>query len=119
MDNLQKMMNWQKEFTSQFPEMKNYKDLSLKDKSELTLMSISNTIEELIELQQEIPHRKFWSNKKDLGMSKMAKEEYIDVFHWVLTIALINDWDSNEIFKSFEKKREKNKKRLNNGLYEK
>ena len=82
-------------------------------RQEQVLDYIDHTIEELIELRREMPIRKHWkSNKGDLPDMAKAKEEYIDVLHFIINLGIILGFkDANEIYLGYLAKHKVNKTR--------
>lgn len=74
---------------------------------------IDHTIEELIELRREMPIRKHWkSTRLDKPDIEKAKEEYIDVFHFVINLGIVLGFkDEKEIYDRYLSKHAINKKR--------
>lgn len=99
MDKLQEIFDLQMKFGSKFTS---FGKLSQAEKQIETLDFISHTIEELIEMRRECPIRKHWSQKKDNPVDpKRLLDEYVDVLHFFVSIALINEWTASDIHAAY------------------
>lgn len=109
MDALKHMFDLQEEFENRWF---NFSELTEVEKQELTNEFVGHCIEELIEFRQELPARKHWKkdNCKPANVRKM-KLEYSDIMHFLITIALINGWSADDVYKSFIKKHQVNNDR--------
>lgn len=92
------------------------KELSEQNKQRLTLDFINHCIEELIELRRECPIRKDWSSKRNNPVDKeKLLDEYVDVLHFYVAIALINGWTAKDIHTAYLKKNNINHTRQDDG----
>lgn len=73
---------------------------------------------ELDELLRELPFFKPWKSYENFNISahkQLAKEEFIDVIHFVLNIAIALEMSAEEIFSLYMDKNEKNHTRQDEG----
>ena len=77
--------------------------------------------QELHEMLAELPYFKGWKDYTQLGEEdiqealKRAREEYIDMFHFVLNIALALDMSGKDIYDMYMTKNKENHKRQDEG----
>lgn len=108
---LQDMLNKQKEFNAKYI---NFDKLNNETLQKHLLSTIQNIIEELIELQRELPIRKYWSSTcNNIPDWDNVKIELIDAFHFMLNLFIILKIDADELYNLFLKKHSVNLKRRN------
>lgn len=113
MDKLEHIFQLQKQFGSKFTDFDSLDEAGRQAK---VLDFIGHCQEELVELRREIPSRKHWSSKKDNPMDQArVLDEYIDVLHFFLTIALCMDWTAAQIYEAYLKKNNVNHERQKDG----
>lgn len=110
---LKHIFELQHKFGKKFTDFGN---LSEEDKNAKTLEFIDHCIEELIEMRREIPSRKHWSSKKDDPVDKgKLKDEYVDVLHFFISLALINEWTAEDVYNAYLSKNNINHQRQETG----
>jgi len=109
---LEKIFKKQFEFGKKFTPFGKLNDLS---KQVFTLNFIGHAIEELNEMRRELPLRKDWSKNKfnKVDNEKLLKE-YIDVLHFFVTIALVNEWTAKQVYNAYMAKNKVNHERQKN-----
>ena len=115
MDKLEHIFELQELFGRKFTDFGNMSEM---EKQSAIIEFIGHCQEELIELKQEIPSRKHWSkrNGKPMNQRKMLLE-FVDVIHFLITIALIMEWSADDIYKVYLQKNKINHKRQANPNY--
>ena len=117
-DNLQYMMDKQKIFQGRFGE-----DFDKMDEDERAAFIKNHgyfVIEEMVELFRETKNHKSWKDYSDWDEEKCkkqlqkAREEYIDVFHFVINVGLALGMDSNKILEMYKDKNKINIERQEN-----
>lgn len=112
-DMLEKLWQLQESFGSKFNNFNSIKRSKTK-RQRKTMEFIDHTIEELVELRREMPIRKDWSKKKlSEPIWEQALMEYADALHFFISIALVNGWTAEDVFKAYKKKNSMNHTRLN------
>ena len=76
--------------------------------------------EEVTEIMRETMYKNpemvpFGWKKTQVENSENLKEEIVDLWHFVMNLALVSGMDSDEFYKIYKKKNEKNLVRWNNG----
>jgi len=114
-DKLEHIFQLQREFGKKFT---NFGNLSEMEKQKAVIDFIGHCQEELIELKQEIPSRKHWSkrNSRPMDQRKMLLE-FVDIIHFLVTIALIMEWDANDVYQMYLHKNKVNHDRQANPKY--
>ena len=117
-DVLQTIFDSQKSFQAIFGT--NFETLEDKDRSEYINEHASFLVEETYEMLREMKYRKSWKDysswtpeKDDEQLIKM-KEEWIDMFHFIVNIGLALDFDANEVLKMYIDKNKLNYERQEN-----
>lgn len=117
-DNLQFMMDCQRVFQSRFGE-----DFNKMDDKERTAFIKNHgyfIIEELVEMFREMRYHKSWkdysdwTDEKRVEQLQKAKEEYIDILHFVINVGLALGLDSDEIVEMYKEKNKLNIERQEN-----
>lgn len=112
MGKLEEIFELQKKFGQKFT---NFGGLDEQEKKIKTLEFIDHCIEELIEMRREIPFRKHWSSKRDNPVDKARLlDEYVDVLHFYVSLALINEWTAEDIYNAYLDKNKVNHDRQKN-----
>ena len=116
MDKLEIIFALQEKFGSKFTDFKMLSERRDAVTQEAILAFIDHTIEELIELRREMPFRKNWSTKagNTVDWSK-ALDEYVDVLHFFVSIALIAGWSAEDVFNGYLAKNNINHDRQKEG----
>lgn len=115
MNKLQFMLDTQKKLQDRL------KTLDFKNEQERTLFIKHHSQyidQELHEMLRELPFFKEWKNYDNWdheAKRELAKEEFVDVFHFVLNIALALDMDAEELFNRYLAKNNINHVRQDNG----
>jgi len=111
MEKLEQIFEFQKEFGSRFIDF----DKLNEEQQELkTLEFIDHCIEELIEMRKEIPRRKHWKKLTPVDKVKLL-DEYVDVLHFFIELAIINGWTAETIYQGYLDKNKVNHQRQENG----
>jgi len=108
-DKLEHLFKLQDEFQKRWFDFPKLTEL---ERQKLTIEFVGHCIEELIEFKQELPARKHWrKNKEKPANTRKMRLEYSDIMHFLITIALINGWTAEDVYKDFIKKHEVNEDR--------
>lgn len=110
---LQDVLNTQLKFQEKFGFVPN------ESHTKEELMALIHThshfaVEEVFEMLRELPHHKYWADYSNLtdedwkNKIGAAKEEWIDVFIFMMNVALFLGMDQDEIFEKY-----KNKQKIN------
>ena len=115
-DKLEHIFALQKKFGSKFTDFDFFAAKRSGNTQRAILKFIDHTIEELIELRREMPVRKEWSAKQ-YGSADWDKalDEYVDVMHFFVSIALIAGWDADTVYEAYLKKNNVNHERQKEG----
>lgn len=111
-DNLQYIMDCQRIFQGRFNQ--NFNEMNDEERTAFIKNHGYFIIEEMTELFREIPFHKSWkdysnwSNEKTLEQWNKAKEEYIDVIHFVVNVGLALGLDSDTILEMYKDKNKVN-----------
>lgn len=111
-DNLQYMMDCQRVFQGRFGE--DFNNMTDDERAAFIKNHGYFVIEEMVELFRETKNHKSWKDYSDWTGEKMevqmqkAKEEYIDVIHFVINIGLALGLDSDEIVRMYKEKNKVN-----------
>jgi len=111
MGTLEEIFRLQRAFGEKFI---NFDGLSDIEREVLSLEFIDHCIEELIEMRKEIPRRKHWKKLTPVNKEKLF-EEYIDVLHFFIELAIINKWDASDLYNCYLKKNKVNHERQQKG----
>lgn len=117
-DNLQFMMDCQRKFQSRFGQ--DFNNMTAEERTDFIKVHGYFVIEELVEMFRECPFHKPWKDYSDWTDSKMleqwekAREEYIDVLHFIINIGLALQLDSEDILKMYKDKNKVNIERQEN-----
>lgn len=112
---LQLVLDKQKEFQSRFGY--NGEETDVKAVSSLIHTHSAFAIEEIYEMLRELPYHKpwkdysDWNNEKIVEQFEMAREEWIDVFIFVMNVGLFLGFDENLIREMYLEKLGINHKR--------
>lgn len=112
---LQLVLDKQKEFQSRFGY--NGMETDVKTVSSLIHTHSAFAIEEIYEMLRELPYHKpwrdysDWNNEKIVEQFGIAREEWIDVFIFVMNVGLFLGFDENLIRKMYLEKLGLNHKR--------
>lgn len=107
MDKLEEILNMQKNLA----EFINSPKYPKKQQERISVLSVA-IIHEAVELQR-LTNWKWWKKDSDFN-EKLAKEELIDILHFVIQIALELDMNANDLINEYKKKNEINKNRQKN-----
>ena len=110
-DTLGKLFELQKEFQIKF-----YNDVDVlpKEMPEKIPMQITSLIAELGEILEEDQNWKSWRKNPPPVNYDNLLTEVVDVFHFLINIALFLGFDSDDVYNRFIKKNKKNIERQNN-----
>ena len=117
-DNLQFIMDAQRVFQGRFGQ--DFTKMDDKERVNFIKEHGYFIIEELVEMFREcIFHKSWkdysgWTEEKILEQWEIAKEEYIDVFHFVVNVGLALGLDSSEILRMYKEKNKLNHERQEN-----
>lgn len=103
---LQQIIDSQREFTSNFVDLESLKN----DHAALQhwlLEYIGHAQEELVELRREAPARKQWKKQKEPLDFDKIRDEYSDLFHFVMNIGLVIGLRTSEDFLEVYNKKHK------------
>jgi dimeric dUTPase (all-alpha-NTP-PPase superfamily) len=103
-DMLEEIFKMQREFANMLDQSR-----LPKDKQERVSLLCTAIIHEAVELQR-LCNYKWWKKPIPFDEAK-AKEELIDILHFVIHCAIELDMDANELFKEYVKKNTINKER--------
>lgn len=97
----------------------NFDDIVLKKRGK-TKSQVANEIKvalitEIGELYNENPTFKFWKEQKNTEITDKAKEEFVDVLHFVISLGIDIFKDEQEMFEWYCRKNNKNLERQRNG----
>lgn len=112
---LQLVLDKQKEFQSRFGY--NGEETDVKIVSSLIHTHSAFAIEEIYEMLRELPYHKpwrdysDWNNEKIVEQFEIAREEWVDVFIFVMNVGLFLGFDENLIRKMYLEKLGLNHKR--------
>ena len=100
-----------KKFEGLYPEWPI--DIKSKDSQKLLRQTALNGVEEMFEA---LGHLKNWKSHRETEVSDINKEEFleeiVDAFNYFINILILCGFDCNDFFKSFERKDEIIKERL-------
>jgi len=88
----------------------NFKTKSIKYKEERTQQMLFAVIEESIELKRELNLKEWKKERKEVDVDKV-KEELIDIFHFIINIALIWGLSPEDLLEQFLEKQTTNRVR--------
>ena len=95
----------------------NFDKMTVKERSDYMKEHSYFIIEEVTEMLRELPYHKSWKDYSNLNLddliSKRAKEEAIDILHFMINIFLSLDMDEEEIINMYKEKNEVNYDRQN------
>ncbi len=112
MDSLEQIISIQKEYISILAE--SHPTVITDDKEELLSKLCTAIIHEACELQN-LTNWKWWKNsRKEFDIIK-AREELIDIMHFVIHAAIVLDMDANDVLQEYIKKNNINRERQYNG----
>ncbi|MDK4523069.1 dUTPase [Fusobacterium necrophorum] len=97
----------------------NFDDIVLKKRGK-TKSQVANEIKvalitEIGELYNENPTFKFWKEQKNTEITDKAKEEFVDVLHFVISLGIDIFKDEQDMFEWYCRKNNKNLERQRNG----
>lgn len=98
----------------------NFEEMSVEEKSKYMKEHGYFLIEETIEMLRELPYHKSWKDYSNLTpeellhQKNLAKEESIDMLHFMINIFLCLGMDEKEIINMYKKKNKINYDRQNN-----
>lgn len=104
-DNLQFMMDCQRTFQQRFGD--NFEEMDDKERSAFIKNHGYFIIEEMTELFREIPYHKSWKDystwneEKTAQQWEKAREEYIDVIHFVINVGLALGLTSDDVVRMY------------------
>ncbi len=104
MDMLEEIFKMQKEYTKMLDENR-----FPKDKEQRISLLCTAIIHEAVELQR-LCNYKWWKRPEPLDLNK-AKEELIDIIHFVIHAAIELDMDAKALFNEYAKKNAINRER--------
>jgi dimeric dUTPase (all-alpha-NTP-PPase superfamily) len=108
MDTLEQIISIQKGYINILAE--NHPTVITDDREELLSKLCTAIIHEACELQN-LTNWKWWKNsRKEFDMTK-AREELIDIMHFVIHAAIVLDMDANDILQEYIKKNNINRER--------
>lgn len=97
-----------------------FNTLSLKESIELVKEYSLMAHIEMGEMLNELPYLKAWKNydkmtntEIDQAMEK-AREEYIDIIHFMINVGLLLDFSGNDVFQAYKEKNQENYERQKN-----
>ena len=112
---LEKMMKLQNEFQNSLGT--NISSMSTEEKTAFIKEHSIHATQELHEMLYELPYFKPWKDYSQITDNEIedqilkAREEFIDLWHFVLNIALALDLDAHSIYYGYIKKNHENHKR--------
>ena len=118
MKTLDKVFKLQKQFQEQLSD-KGYDQLTMKERAELIHTHTSFIIEECIEMLREVPFHKpwkdysNWTDEKLNAQMEKTREEWIDVFIFLMNVGLLLDFDEELVEKMYMEKNNINHARQN------
>lgn len=113
---LEEMMNKQKELQERLGY--DIDNMRLSDKTSFVKEFSIHATQEMHEMLYEMPFFKPWQEYDSTNLIK-AKEEFIDMWHFILNIALGLGFTAEEIYEEYCKKNIINHKRQDNGYVKK
>lgn len=117
-DNLQYMMDCQRIFQARFGE--DFNKMNDKERTAFIKNHGYFIIEELVEMFRELRYHKSWKDYSDWTEDKIeeqlqkAREEYIDIIHFVINVGLALGLSSDDILKMYREKNKVNIERQEN-----
>lgn len=117
--NLQDVINLQKHFQENIQGI-NYSNLSLREKTDKIRNHGYFITEEVTEMLREQAYHKPWKDYSSWDDERIklsienTKNEFIDVFVFLMNVATFLDMDENEIIERYNKKLNLNYERQNN-----
>lgn len=115
--NLQDVLDNQLKFQENFGFTKGSKNI--KELVELIHTHSHFAVEETFEMLRELPYHKYWADYSDLTGNeiiekfKLAQKEFIDVFIFLMNVALFLGLDSERIYELYREKQKINIQRQN------
>lgn len=122
MNKLQKVLDTQTELQNRLGN--NIKEMTEQQKTAYVKNNVFFVTEELHEMTRELPYVKEWKDYSQLSgediarRKELAQEEFIDVFTFLMNIALTLELTADEIYDLYFQKNKVNHKRQDNGYVE-
>ena len=122
MNQLQKVLDTQTELQNRLGN--NIKEMTEQQKTAYVKNNVFFVTEELHEMTRELPYVKEWKDYSQLSgediarRKELAQEEFIDVFTFLMNIALTLELTADEIYDLYFQKNKVNHKRQDNGYVE-
>lgn len=122
MNKLQKVLDTQTELQNRLGN--NIKEMTEQQKTAYVKNNVFFVTEELHEMTRELPYVKEWKDYSQLSgediarRKELAQEEFIDVFTFLMNIALTLELTADEIYDLYFQKNKVNHERQDNGYVE-
>lgn len=122
MNKLQKVLDTQTELQNRLGN--NIKEMTEQQKTAYVKNNVFFVTEELHEMTRELPYVKEWKDYSQLSgediarRKELAQEEFIDVFTFLMNVALTLELTADEIYDLYFQKNKVNHKRQDNGYVE-
>ena len=122
MNQLQKVLDTQTELQNRLGN--NIKKMTEQQKTAYVKNNVFFVTEELHEMTRELPYVKEWKDYSQLSgeviarRKELAQEEFIDVFTFLMNIALTLELTADEIYDLYFQKNKVNHERQDNGYVE-
>ncbi|MBO5434924.1 dUTPase [bacterium] len=122
MNKLQKVLDTQTELQNRLGN--NIKKMTEQQKTAYVKNNVFFVTEELHEMTRELPYVKEWKDYSQLSgediarRKELAQEEFIDVFTFLMNIALTLELTADEIYDLYFQKNKVNHERQDNGYVE-
>ena len=122
MNQLQKVLDTQTELQNRLGN--NIKKMTEQQKTVYVKNNVFFVTEELHEMTRELPYVKEWKDYSQLSgediarRKELAQEEFIDVFTFLMNIALTLELTADEIYDIYFQKNKVNHERQDNGYVE-